>query len=216
MKLSYSSEMFKFHLQESYYRVEMSFDSCLKLKYLNIKTKTPWNRANKHKHIPHLWGRTLPVIYCSYYLHTYQTKLACSYLGVFTQDSRSVCFVSFFLLDVSLSIHHPWETEWKALTALKGLGQQRQRNGLKPKKTLQTFASISCREMQQKRAGVPRGRADWFLERCVPVAHSCRAFWMHQHKLRRGAGAASLCWGGIACSEYFTTKGLTGHSFRPT
>lgn len=132
MKLSYSSEMFKFHLKGSYYRVEMSFDSCLKVKYLNIKTKIPWNWVNKHKHILHLWGGTLPVIYCSYYLHTYQTKLACSYLAVFTQDSRSVFF--YFLLDVSLSIHHPWEIEWKALTALKGLGQQRQRNGLKQTK----------------------------------------------------------------------------------
>lgn len=212
MKLSYSSEMFKFHLKESYYRVEMSFDSCLKVKYLNIKTKIPWNWVNEHKHILHLWGRTLPVIYCSYYLHTYQTKLACSYLGVFTQDFRSVVF--FFFYWMSLSIHHPWDTEWEALTALKGLGQQRQRNGLKPKK--KKTPNICIHLLQQKRAGVPRGRADWFLERCVPVAHSCRAFWMHQHKLRRGAGAASLCWGSIACSEYFTTKGLTGRSFWPT
>lgn len=91
MKLSYSSEMFKFHLKQSYYRAEMSFNSCLKVKYHNIKTKIPWNWAKKHKHILHLWGGTLSVIYCSYYLHTYQTKLACSYLGVRNRVKGSHC-----------------------------------------------------------------------------------------------------------------------------
>lgn len=37
--------------------------------------------------------------------------------------------------------------------------------------------------------------------------NSCCAFWMHHHKLRRGAEAASLCWGGTARSgEIFLNK----------
>lgn len=79
-----------------------------------------------------------------------------------------------------------------------GLSQRRQRKGRN------SCSSLPCWGLEPGRS--TEGRPDWFLEWCVPVAHSCPASWMHQHKLRHEIKAVSLYWGGMAMFWIFHCK----------